>query len=87
MVIKEEYIEKLKNNICEVCFKKKDGTYRVMKCTLMDSFISKTIKEINEDILLKPKRKRNDKIISVFDLEKNGWRSFCIESIITFNII
>lgn len=59
-----------------VTFTKKDGTERVMKCTLEESQLPKV--ELKEDT--KP-RKESTTSMRVFDLEKQEWRSFTIKSI------
>ena len=59
-----------------ITFTKKDGTERVMKCTLEESQLPKV--ELKEDA--KP-RKESTTSMRVFDLEKNEWRSFTIKSI------
>ena len=43
--MREELITKLKENVCLVSFKKKDGTNRKMKCTLKESIVPKATKE------------------------------------------
>ena len=59
-----------------VTFTKKDGTERVMKCTLEASQLP--VVELKEDS--KP-RKESTTSMRVFDLEKNEWRSFTIKSV------
>lgn len=59
-----------------VTFTKKDGTERVMKCTLEESQLPKV--ELKEDT--KP-RKESTTSMRVFDLEKQEWRSFTIKSV------
>jgi hypothetical protein len=66
----------LKTNIVDVTFIKKDGTERLMKCTLDPALLPKV--EIKEDA--KP-RKESTTSMRVFDTEKNEWRSFTIRSI------
>jgi hypothetical protein len=66
----------LKTNIVDVTFTKKDGTERLMKCTLNPEILPKV--EIKEDA--KP-RKESTTSICVFDTEKNEWRSFTIKSV------
>ena len=67
--------EVLTESTVTVTFIKKDGSERVMVCTLNPSMLpvieNKTnkVKKINEDTL------------SVFDIEKNSWRSFTYKSI------
>ena len=59
-----------------VTFTKKDGTERVMKCTLEEAVLPKV--ELKEDA--KP-RKESTTSMRVFDLEKQEWRSFTIKSV------
>ena len=59
-----------------ITFTKKDGTERVMRCTLRDEFLPK--QEITEN---KTPRKHSDKVMSVYDLDANGWRSFTINTV------
>lgn len=59
-----------------VTFTKKDGTERVMKCTLRADMLPAV--EIKED---KAPRKQNDSALAVYDLEAQGWRSFTISAV------
>ena len=59
-----------------VVFMKKDGTERLMKCTLDPNILPKV--EIKEDA--KP-RKESTTSMRVFDTEKNEWRSFTTRSV------
>ena len=59
-----------------VTFTKKDGTERVMKCTLEESQLPKV--ELKEDA---KSRKESTTSMRVFDLEKQEWRSFTIKSV------
>lgn len=59
-----------------VTFTKKDGTERVMLCTLEPSKLPPV--EIKEG---KKERKKSEDNISVFDLEANAWKSFVIKSV------
>jgi len=62
-----------------VTFTKKDGTVRVMKCTLMPNALPVVeVKPLQEG---KQPRKESTTSIRVFDLEKNEWRSFNTQSI------
>lgn len=67
-------------NVPEVCitFTKKDGSERILKCTLLES-------RIPED--KRPKDKTNgvssDEALRVFDVEKQDWRSFRWDSVKT----
>lgn len=59
-----------------VTFTKKDGTERVMKCTLRPDLLP--VQEVSDG---KEPRKQNDSIMSVYDVDANGWRSFTIRSV------
>lgn len=62
----------------EVKFTKKDGTERVMKCTLHPDVLPKQEIKENTD---KVERIKNDSVIPVYDLEAKGWRSFTVNSV------
>jgi len=59
-----------------ITFTKKDGTERVMNCTLRSDLLPAV--EIKED---KTPRKQNDNIISAYDLDAQGWRSFTVSAV------
>lgn len=73
----------LQTGTAEVIFTKKDGTERVMQCTLRPELLP--VQEISET---KQPKKKNDTVLSVFDIEANGWRSFTIRTVkrVTFKI-
>ena len=75
--------EKLLTNFVSVVFTKKDGTERTMICTLKPDALPPQI-DIEESI---QKRKPNENIISVYDMEKADWRSFRIDSIISWRVV
>ena len=62
-----------------ITFTKKDGSERVMKCTLDPELLPK----VEPKLVTEDKKPRKESITSmrVFDLEKNEWRSFTIKSI------
>lgn len=59
-----------------VTFIKKDGTERVMKCTLNPKILPAM--SITEN---KKERKVNDDTLAVYDVESEGWRSFTLKSV------
>lgn len=67
--------EELRNNIITVVFTKKDGTERVMKCTLKSDVV------VPYEQKTERKKVQNEEIVSVWDVEKNAWRSFNITTI------
>jgi hypothetical protein len=62
----------LKERSIEIVFTKKDGTERTMKCTLMEDYLPETVGS---------EKAKNDEVLAVYDLEKEGWRSFRWDSI------
>ena len=82
--MREELITKLKENVCVVSFKKKDGTNRNMKCTLKESVVPKATKE--DPLSQKKIRALNEEVVPVWDVEKESWRSFRVDSVITIGI-
>lgn len=73
----------LQNEVVTVTFEKKDGTERVMKCTLNPTMLP--ARPLLED---KQPKKSNADVMAVYDLENNGWRSFTIRSVkrVQFNL-
>lgn len=75
---KNEMSKALTEGVCEVKFTKKDGTERIMKCTTM-------MESIPEE--KRPKStNHNDDVMNVFDVEKNDWRSFRVDSVKEFTV-
>lgn len=72
---RQELVEKLTTDILNIGFKKKDGSDRYMKCTLNSEYVPQYEKKTDKI------KKINENILSVFDLEKEGWRSISIDSI------
>lgn len=71
----------LKTEIATVTFTKKDGTERIMKCTLDPKLLPEI--PVAEG---KKTRKVNEDVLSVYDVEVQGWRSFTIKSIKRVNL-
>ena len=68
----------LKEVIAEVTFIKRDGSERLLKCTLCPSSLPMLPKLLAPDALTE----QTSETIAVWDLEKNDWRSFRLDSII-----
>lgn len=71
---RNELIEQLSSNICEVTFTKVNGEQRVMPCTLREDLLPPA-KEPNKE------RKVNEAVLSVWVTDANGWRSFRVDSV------
>lgn len=59
-----------------ITFTKKDGTERVMRCTLDPNKLP-----VKENIETDSHRKTNNDTMAVFDLDAQGWRSFTKKSV------
>jgi hypothetical protein len=74
--------EDLKNNlrakIGTVTFTKQNGDERIMRCTLQESVLP-TQTDLEESI----QKKGPTDSLAVWDLEKNAWRSFRYDSVIS----
>jgi len=76
---KSELSEMLRNRRLEVSFIKKDGSLRVMNCTLLEKYLPTNDKETT--------KKENDSVLSVWDIDNSGWRSFRLDSITEVRIV
>ena len=78
---REEMVSKLQETVCSVMFEKKNNEIRQMHCTLNT--------ELAPWILsTKGKGKSvNESVISVWDIESKGWRSFRVSSVLQFDIL
>jgi hypothetical protein len=81
MFNREELLTALRNNTVHVSFTKKDGTVRDMRCTLREAMIPSDAMPTGETT-----RKKNDDVIAVFDLEKDDWRSFRVDSVTEYSV-
>lgn len=69
----DELRQHLTKGVAVVVFKKTDGTIREMQCTLAEYLLPET---------KGTGRKPSKDVLVVFDLEKEEWRSFRIDSVI-----
>lgn len=74
---KENLSELLKNNIVTVTFTKVNGEERVMTCTLLSEHIPNSPRT-NGTVVA---RESNNDVVSVWDINANGWRSFRTNSV------
>jgi len=74
--------ELLKTNAIKVTFTKKDGTERVMNCTLNPEKLPVSV--VTES---KEPKKKNDNVMPVYDIDAGAWRSFTIKSVKTVEFV
>ena len=85
MLSYDEIVNTLRESVVDLSFTKvKDGEVRQMKATLVSDKIPtdkmpKT--DANENL------KKNQTAVRVFDLDLNDWRSFRVDSLLTFNTV
>ena len=79
LMTKNELSEMLRVGKLQVSFVKKDGSGRVMNCTLLEKYLPTNDKETT--------KKENDSVLSVWDIDNNGWRSFRLDSITEVRIV
>jgi hypothetical protein len=73
----------LRESIAEVIFTKKDGTERVMRCTLNPEYFPPIQQEASE---VSEVRQKSNTSLAVFDVEAQAWRSFRYDSVKEFSI-
>lgn len=79
---KEELKNLLKQNVASISFKKVDGTERTIKCTLKQDVVP-----AYESKHSSRKKPDNENVLPVWDLEKDAYRSFRIDSLISCEVI
>lgn len=79
---KKEAIEALREGVAIVTFEKKDGSIRELRGTLRNDLLP-PVPEPVEGAALKKEKKLSEEVVNAFDLEKQEWRSFRVDSIIS----
>lgn len=84
---REQMIDSLRWGLCEVTFKKKDGTTRVMPCTLKADLIPSDMMPKGGDESLREGLEKTISAIRVYAPESEGWRSFIVDNVQDFKVI
>ena len=74
MWTKESVTEILREGIVDIQFVKKDGSLREMRCTLNEEYLPKSEAAGT--------KKENPDVLSVWDIDNNGWRSFIVKQLV-----
>jgi hypothetical protein len=74
-------IEMLQKSVVEVTFTKLNGDRRVMTCTLMPAQLPPARTE--DSMSQKKIRELNEAVVSVWDVNAAGWRSFRLDRVET----
>lgn len=81
-IAKDWLVGMLKSGEVLVKFRKVDGTERTMRCTLNESLML-PLPVVSEN---KRTKKQNDSVLAVYDIDKESWRSFRLDSISSIEI-
>jgi len=78
---RDEMINELREKNCRVIFKKVNGDERDMQCTLINDVLPLRVSD--------PKKQRpvNENTIVAFDINKEAYRSFRVENVISFTCV
>lgn len=75
----EQLLERLKYSVVEVTFTKLNGDRRVMECTLLPHILPEPKK--TDPLTQKRVREIDPRVVSVWDVNANGWRAFRYERV------
>ena len=78
---KEMLKDLLKKSVVEFKFKKTDGSERILKGTLASDIVPVYEKKTER------KKRENDNVLAVWDIEKDEFRSFRINSLISYQAL
>lgn len=71
-----EMVDMLRNGVITVTFDKLDGSERVMKCTLLPTYLPEEYRDKAPMLT-----ETAPQTVSVWDVEASGWRSFRLDTI------
>ena len=81
---RNEYLKGiLQTGIANVTFVKKDGTQRVLRCTLSPTELPE---QTDLEKAFKQQKTPNPDVLAVWDIENKGWRSFRYDSILGYMV-
>jgi len=77
----------LSTKLLRIIFTKKDGTDRDMLCTLREDILREHLPEYDETKIIETQERMiATGTIPVWDIEKEAWRSFRLDSIISIEL-
>lgn len=81
VLTREPLLKALSTSIVKLKFLKKDGTIREMRATTQTSYVEPLLKPADPN---KPERKKNPNVQAVVDVDKNEFRSFTWDSLLSW---
>jgi hypothetical protein len=79
----DEIITAIRNGLVKVTFLKKDGSLRIMKCTLDMESIPAEHHPKNQS----NQQTESDQCIRVYEPDEDGWRSFLFDSVQSYEVL
>ena len=73
---KNDLVALLEKQIVRLKFKKVDGSERTMNCTLKNDVVVPYFSNSSTSKMV------NDNVVPVWDVDKNAWRSFRMDSVV-----
>jgi hypothetical protein len=78
---KQYYVDLLNKHVCVVVFEKVDGTERTLIGTTQSELLPPP-KPTTDRVYIQPEHQ-----VRLYDIQKKAWRSFTIDSVISFDIV
>ena len=75
---RDTLIKNLQKQAMRITFTKVNGDKRIMNCTLIEGVAPSNITEKKKDA---SERKVNEEVLSVWDIDAKGWRSFRVKNV------
>lgn len=79
-----ELVDTFKAGVATIIFEKVDGSERVMVCTLNPEMLPDAQEKTDEAVASKQKEGKLT-ALPVYDVENDGWRSFCLSRLLKLN--
>ena len=73
---KNDLVALLEKQVVRLKFKKVDGSERTMNCTLKSDVVVPHLSNSGTSKMV------NDNVVPVWDVDKNAWRSFRVDSVV-----
>lgn len=80
--LREFLVRKLKENRMKIVFTKANEERREMICTLDPTIVPPPVSKAEDR-----RRNFNEDALAVWDIDKQGWRSFRLDSLISYDVI
>lgn len=83
---RDAILRDLREHVVDVAFTKVNGEDRIMRCSLRKDILPPNY-ALTEEAKEREFHQKNPDVISAWDVQKGGWRSFRIESVKYVNAV